>query len=353
MTRTFAARARRTCPVDRSHLCWGREPPPADECAPMPSPDREKLRTVALVWGASLGPAGFRRLTQRFGDTRGLLAAPAAELRDPALRLSAEQAANIAGITAQLDDYQQQLSELQGLHIHVLCPWEAGYPPLVAQLPDAPPVLCMVGRLLPEDDPAVAIVGTRTPTPEGLAVSHALGLAMAQQGTAVISGLARGCDGAAHRGALEGGGRTVAVVGCGLLALHPRENLDLARLIAERGAVLSETAPTASPTVGRLMARNRLTSALARGVIVVQARAQGGALETARKARSQGRLVWALRWPSGLPEAAGTQSLLAEFAAPLAGPAQAPDVRLALADHITRLRTAPPPPPRQPPLFEP
>jgi DNA processing protein len=319
----------------------------------MPSPAREKLRTIALVWGASLGPAGFRRLTQRFGDTQGVLAAPAAELRDPALRLSAEQAGVVSTLNAQLDEYQQQLAALQGLRIHVLCPGEAGYPPLLAELPDAPPVLCIVGRLLPEDDPAVAIVGTRTPTSEGLAASHALGLAMAGQGTTVISGLARGCDGAAHRGALEGGGRTVAVVGSGILALQPRENLDLARLIAERGAVLSETAPTAAPTVGHLMARNRLTSALARGVIVVQAREQGGALETARKGRSQGRLVWAMQWPSGVAEAAGTRALLAEFAAPLRGPGEAPAVRLALVDHLSRVRAAPPPPPCQPSLFEP
>jgi DNA processing protein len=317
----------------------------------MPSPEREKLRTVTLVWGASLGPAGFRRLVQRFGDARAVLTAPAAELRDPALRLTPEQAGRIATLSSELEDYQQQLADLDRLHIRVLCPLEAGYPPSLAELPDAPPVLCIVGRLLPEDDPAVAIVGTRTPTPEGLATSHALAAAMAQQGTTVVSGLARGCDTAAHRGALDGGGRTVAVVGSGVLALHPRENLDLARLIAEHGAVLSESAPGAPPTVGRLMARNRLTSALARGVIVVQAREQGGALETARKALAQGRLVWAVQWPACLPEAAGTHALLAGEGAPLQGPGDAGQVRLQLADHLARLRSAAPPAPRQMSLF--
>lgn len=307
----------------------------------MPSPEREKLRRVALMWGGSLGPAGFRRLVQRFGGTREVLEAGAGELRDPALRLSPEQAGAIAALAAQLENYATRVVELERLAIRVLCPGEDGYPLLWAELDDAPPVVCMSGRLLPEDDPAVAIVGTRTPTREGAALGRALGAAMAQQGTTVVSGLARGCDTEAHLGALDAGGRTVAVLGSGILAVHPRANLDLAREISGHGAVLSECEPSAPPTVGRLMARNRLTSGLARGVIVVQAREQGGALETARRGRAQGRLVWVASWPAGLAEGSGAAALRGEGALELGGVQGAEAVRLALVDHLARLRQVP------------
>lgn len=317
----------------------------------MPGPEREKLRRVALMWGGSLGPAGFRRLVQRFGGTREVLEAAPGELRDPALRLSAEQAGAIATLAGELEAYAGRIAQLERLAIRVLCPGEGDYPALWAELDDAPPVVCLSGRLLPEDDPAVALVGTRTPTREGLALSQELGAAIAREGTTVVSGLARGCDTAAHEGALEGGGRTVAVLGSGILAIHPRENLDLAREITQRGAVVSECEPSAPPTVGRLMARNRLTSGLARGVIVVQARDHGGALETAQRGRTQGRLVWAVRWPGGLAEGAGTASLLAEGASELGDARDAGAVRLALVDHLGRLRLAPAKAPEQLRLF--
>ena len=257
----------------------------------MPTPDREKLRWLALVWGAGIGPVTFRRLIGQFGSARAVLQARTDELELPGLRLTPEQIRLIAGLEERLGEFQIEAEELRAERVGVLCDWEDDYPELLRDVRSAPPVICMAGRVLAEDGNAIAIVGTRTPTDSGAEMARGLARAFAEGGTTVVSGLARGCDTAAHVGALEGGGRTIAVLGSGILRIHPRENVDLAREASQHGAGISEQPPQAHPNVGRLMARNRLQSALSRGVIVVQAREEGGALEPARRALEQRRLV--------------------------------------------------------------
>ena len=303
----------------------------------MPTNEHEKLRCLALVWGAMLGPAGFQRLVGHFGSTEAALDADIAALQAPGLRLTPEQVAMIPTLRERLDEFEEELDDLRGQNVAVLCPWDDDYPAALRELRAAPPVLCMAGRLLPQDGHAIAIVGTRTPTEAGFEMSRRLARAFAEADMTVVSGLARGCDTAAHLGALEGGGRTIAVLGSGIRVIHPRENLGLAREIAERGAVISEQPPGAHPTVGRLMARNRLQSALSRGVVVVESRAQGGAMETARHAREQGGAVYAVRWPDGREEGAGPNALLQDGAGALTGPEAVPRVRVELADHMARI----------------
>lgn len=303
----------------------------------MPTNEHEKLRCLALAWGAMLGPAGFQRLVGHFGSTGSVLDADIAALQAPGLRLTPEQVAMIPTLRERLDEFEEELDDLRRENVAVLCPWEEGYPAPLRDLRAVPPVLCMAGRLLPQDGHAIAIVGTRTPTEAGFEMARCLARAFAEADMTVVSGLARGCDTAAHLGALEGGGRTIAVLGSGIRVIHPRENLGLAREIAERGAVISEQPPGAHPTVGRLMARNRLQSALSRGVLVVESRAQGGAMETARHAREQGGAVYALRWPDERAEAAGTNALLHDGAGALTGPEDVPRVRLELMDHLARM----------------
>lgn len=309
--------------------------------AGLPTPDLEKLRCVALCWGGGLGPAGFARLVAAFGSTKEVLAASPEALRNPALRLSAEQIAGLVGLGERLEDFATQIQELRGVGVTVACPWESAYPVLIRGLEHPPPVLCLAGRVLGEDEPAIAIVGTRSPTPEGAQMARSLGRAFAQERTTVVSGLARGCDTAAHLGALEGGGRTLAVLGSGIRVITPRENLELARDISQNGAVISEQPPHAPPTVGRLMARNRLQSVLSRGVLVVQSRETGGAMETARQAREQGRTVYAVQWPDATEEMAqGPRKLLSEGARGLQGPGEVAALRLELVDHLQRLEKA-------------
>jgi DNA processing protein len=303
----------------------------------LPSPEREKLRHVALIWGAVLGPAGFARLVAAFGSTREVLAADVAALSAPTLRLTPEQIAVIPTLDDRLEDFAQEMEELGSTGVSVVCPWEEAYPGLLRGIANPPPVLCMAGRVLGQDEPAVAIVGTRSPTEEGYAMSRRLAEAFAAERTTVVSGLARGCDTAAHVGALEGCGRTIAVLGSGIRVIHPRENLELARDISQHGAVISEQPPLAHPTVGRLMARNRLQSALSRGVIVVETREKGGAMATAEQAVEQGRNLYAVRWPDSKELAEGTNKLLREGAHAISGPEDVPAVRLELVDHIARM----------------
>ena len=241
------------------------------------SPESQRrLAQIALMWGGRLGPMAYRRVVGHFGSPQAALAGTWEELALPSLRLDPEQIESILSRAQDLDHVRRVLARLAEQNLAVLCDWEPDYPAILREMNDAPPVLCRAGRLLPRDEPAVAIVGTRTPTPEGRQMAEALGRACAAEGITVVSGLALGCDTGAHVGALDGGGRTIAVLGSGILAISPRQNLDLAREIAEQGAVLSEAAPGAQPSAPRLLARNRLQVGLAQAVIVVQAGPSGG-----------------------------------------------------------------------------
>jgi DNA processing protein len=291
------------------------------------SPETQRrLAQIALVWAGKLGPRAFRRVTGHFGSPQAALAASWEELALPSLRLDPEQIEAILGRAQDLDHVRRVLQRLEEQNIAVRCDWEEDYPRILREMPDAPPVLCWAGRLLPRDEPAVAIVGTRTPTREGLAMAEALGRACAAAEITVVSGLALGCDTAAHQGALEGGGRTVAVLGSGIVAISPRQNLELAREIAEHGAVLSEAPPGAQPSAPRLLARNRLQVGLSRAVIVVQAGETGGAMQTAERARKTNRLVCAVAWPAGTAKSEGNAALLRTGARALTGPGEIPNL---------------------------
>ncbi len=287
--------------------------------APDPN-QQDKLAWAALYWGGELGPAGFKRLLARFGSARGALEAPEDELAAPSLRLEPQQIEAIRDkAPALLERLPAELEALENEEVALVCAFEDGYPPLLREAQNPPPVLCVAGDILPEDDPALAIVGTREPTDDGSRAAREIARACAERGITVVSGLALGIDTAAHRGALAGGGRTLAVLGSGIRHLHPRRNRRLARTIHERGALVSELPPDARPSRARLMARNRLTAALSRGVLAVETRQRGGTLQTVRDAWAQGRLVFALDWQADKPQAEGTRALIAQGAEPILG----------------------------------
>jgi len=282
----------------------------------------QRLAQIAVMWHGAIGPAGFRRLLGHFGDAPAIMAASEDELSVPSLRLNAEQIDAISQLASRFGEVEEQLDQLRDQNIQVICDFESEYPESLRDIGNPSPVLCVAGRLLPVDEPAVAIVGTRSPSKEGFQMARKLGAALAEQNVTVVSGLALGCDTGGHEGALSAGGRTIAVLGSGILVIHPHSNLDLAREIAEHGAVISEQPPTAEPSVGRLMARNRLQSSLSRAIIVVESGESGGAVETAKSARRQGRLVCAVDWPQITAKRIGNRKLLTEGTRPISSPEQ-------------------------------
>jgi DNA processing protein len=169
-----------------------------------------------------------------------------------------------------------------------------GYPPLLASIHDPPPVLWVRGDPGALLGPAVAVVGARAASHAALAVAAELGFGLARAGVAVVSGLARGVDAAAHRGALDAGGRTVAVLGCGADRVYPPEHRELAGAVAASGAVVSECPPGAPPRREHFPRRNRVISGLALATVVVEASEKSGSLITARCALDQGREVMAV-----------------------------------------------------------
>ncbi|MDR0402968.1 MAG: DNA-processing protein DprA [Treponema sp.] len=190
---------------------------------------------------------------------------------------------------------------------------QAGYPPLLGEIYDPPFLLYYLGRLPDPEKPAAALVGTRKPSPAGSAQAYSLGRELAGAGIAVVSGLALGIDAMAHRGCVDGGGLTVAVLGSGLDELYPSSNRPLARRILEsEGALVSEYPPGTKPYRWNFPERNRIISGMARGTVIVEAPERSGALHTARFALEQGRDLWAGKAGLGSPRGAGTRRLVEE-----------------------------------------
>jgi DNA processing protein len=200
------------------------------------------------------------------------------------------------------------------------------YPEALRAVPDAPLVLYIAGVNVPLED-SVAVVGSRAPTQPGKEFAGELAQDLAAAGWTVVSGMARGIDAAAHEGALRGGGKTVAVLGCGVDVVYPPEAGRLRARILEQGALMSEYPPGTPPLPRHFPARNRIISGISRGVVVVEAPSRSGALITARLALDQGREVMAVPGNPLFPHTAGSNRLIREGADPVTG---AGDVTAAL-----------------------
>ncbi len=208
------------------------------------------------------------------------------------------------------DRAREELSRARGQGASVLTLEDESYPPLLRASSDPPWFLYLRGELRPEDVLAIAVVGSRRATPHGLHVARGLGQRLAACGFTVVSGLARGIDAAGHTGALEGGGRTIAVLGSGLDRIYPVEHRRLAEAISRNGAVVSEF-PCGTPPLRRhFPERNRVIAALSWATIVVEAARDSGSLITAGLAADEGRAVYAVPGPVDEPNAEGTNALL-------------------------------------------
>ncbi len=310
-----------------------------------PKPDEQDAAAWAtLVWQGGVGPVGFARLLGRFGSAQAAMNASDQELSWPPLKLKPKQIMNISAAANNVELLAGFIADMRREGIEVFCAFEDRYPRLLRGAINPPPVICMKGELLPEDDPALAVVGTRKPTRDGAANARDIARACAERGVTIISGLALGVDTAAHRGALAAGGRTVAVLGSGLRNIYPPANKRLAGQIAKSGALISETPPDANTSTARLLGRNRLTAALSRGVLTVEATGDGGTMRTVRDAIALGLPLFACDWQADKPQADGTRTALALGAEPVLGPDAADFI-------VETLRNHQPPPPLQPALL--
>ena len=286
---------------------------------------RDRLR---LFRSENIGPITYRQLVGHYGsagDALGALPALARRRGGRAIKVCAAAAAT------------QELEALDALGARLVTLDEPGYPTALATIDDAPPVLAVRGDAALLARPGVAIVGARNASTNGRNLARRLAAELGEAADAdaycVISGLARGIDGAAHRGALNANGRTIAVMAGGIDVVYPPEHEALYAEICERGAVISELPPGLRPQAAHFPRRNRIISGLSLGVVVVEAAARSGSLITARLALEQGREVFAVPGSPLDPRSHGANKLIRDGATLTES---ADDIRRALTPMLAR-----------------
>lgn len=237
-----------------------------------------------------LGRTAIYRLIKTFGSPKNALAAsPRDWIIGSGIR------AEIANqrITLNHPLLQDALRQIANVKAALVSFWDTeGYPAALRNIHDPPALLYVRGQI--SDQETFAVVGSRSASRGGKTFTHQISKELASAGICIVSGLARGIDTAAHRGALAGGGQTIAVLGCGIDQIYPAENAKLALEIEQQGAIISEYAPGTKPLAGHFPGRNRIISGMARGVLVVEAASGSGSLHTAEFALESGREVFAV-----------------------------------------------------------
>jgi len=264
----------------------------------------EKLDRLRLIRSENVGPITFHRLLERFGSAGAALEA----LPDLALRGGREGRIRICPKATA----EREMDAVEAIGARLIARGEAGYPPLLAHIEDAPPLITVLGHPHLLEKTAVGVVGARNASLNGQHLARQIAAGIGKTGRLVVSGLARGVDAAAHQGALETG--TVAAVAGGVDVIYPKENTRLYNNIVERGAVFSETEPGTQPQARHFPRRNRLISGVSRGVVVIEASLRSGSLISARMALEQGREVFAVPGSPLDPRARGANKLIRDGA---------------------------------------
>ncbi len=303
----------------------------------------EHRALIALSLVSGVGPGRIRALLARFGSAVVALEASRKALASVP-SIGPQTAAAIATFDAH-DAVEEQLRRAAQHGVTLVPAWERQFPRLLRQIYDPPAFLWVRGTLAEADERAVSIVGTRRSSDYGRRMAHDFAFELGQRGFTVVSGLAYGIDAAAHQGALEAGGRTLAVLGSGADRIYPAKHTRLAKEIMQQGAVLSEYPLGAAPDAPNFPRRNRIISGLSLGTLVVEAHEKGGALITARMAVEQNREVFALPSPVHSRSGVGTNRLIQRGHALLVLSVEDIIEELGLAEPAHPSTTTPPEPP--------
>ncbi len=261
-----------------------------------------------------IGRVRFDVLEKHFGSLAEAWRAGASELQKAGLDRRAAQAVDARRTSIDPD---AELARLEAEGVRAISRHDDDYPPRLKEIYDFPPLLYVRGELTPDHERSVAVVGTRRVTAYGREVAHRFSYDLASAGVTIVSGLARGIDSIAHRAALEAGTRTIAVMGCGLDVMYPREHAKLAEEIAESGALISEHPLGTRPQAGNFPRRNRIMSGITLGTVVIEAGGDSGALITARHALEQNREVFAVPGNVFSPVSLGANRLIRDAGAKL------------------------------------
>jgi len=269
---------------------------------------RDNRYWIALNLVPGIGSVAYRNLIHVFKDPRRVFEASRKELQrvDGVGATLAEALSNFP-LEKRLEN---ELNRIENLGVSVLTYQDPGYPKNLLAIYDPPPVLYVRGQFESRDNSAIAIVGSRMASRHGKSFTERLARDLAVRGVTVVSGMARGIDSAAHRGALLGRGRTIAVLGCGVDVIYPPEGRALMKEIIGSGAVFSEFPMGTKPHSFNFPRRNRIISGLASGAVIVEATSRSGSLITANYALEQGREVFAVPGNVGFPGSQGTNRLI-------------------------------------------
>ena len=279
--------------------------------------DTDRLYWVGFNLVKGIGAVRFRALLEAFGDAQTAWQASGDELRQAGL--SQKIVDNLIKLRSEVS-LERVAERLQQHQVTILTWDDEAYPRRLKDIDQPPPVLYLRGTLEEQDDWTVAVVGTRHVTAYGRQVADEVSGTLARSGVTVVSGMARGVDTIAHQAALNAGGRTFAVLGCGVDVVYPPENRRLAAQIIEHGALISDYPLGAAPESQNFPPRNRSISGISQAVIVVEAGVTSGSLITATFAAEQGRDVFAVPGSILAPQCQGTNRLIRDGAAPLLSP---------------------------------
>lgn len=274
-------------------------------------PLEQKRYWIALNMIPNLTPKKFHILLDNFSSPEEIWHAPFEKLKEiPGFSESTE---TFCAHRARLD-VDQELAEIEKHGLKVITLMDEAYPKALRSIDTPPPVLYLKGDYIDKDELAISIVGTRRPTSYGRLVAEKLAKELGERGFTIVSGMALGIDTVAHRGALEAGARTIAVLGSGFKDIYPRENVRLMEEIARSGCVMSEFSLFTKPDKWTFPQRNRIIGGLSRGTIIVEAPEKSGALITARLALEQGREVFAVPGNITSEASRGTNKLIKDGA---------------------------------------